>query len=67
MGGNVNGSVYLLDGRLRSVEMHSSGDNMFRYRNNNNMSPDWRNQRWIHQDEQTEVAPRVIVGSLASR
>ena len=39
---------------------------MFRYRNNSNMNPDWRNQRWLHQEteKETEVDPRVIVGSL---
>lgn len=52
--------TYLLNGRLRSVDWYPENDSMFKYRDNKNMKPDWRNQMWTHQNESKPERDPVV-------
>ena len=56
--------VYLINGRLRSVDLYPENATTFHYKQNKNMKPDWRNQRWTNQQLQHEEKdPVVVVGT----
>lgn len=54
--------MYLLNGRLRSVAYVNQTPETIRYKENKNMKPDWRNQRWTNQQLQhTDKEPVITV------
>lgn len=55
--------MYLINGRLRSVDMYPENATTFHYKQNKNMKPDWRNQRWTNQQQHEEKEPTVVVGA----
>lgn len=58
--------VYLINGRLRSVDMYPENATTFHYKQNKNMKPDWRNQRWTNQQQQQEEKePTVVVAAFS--
>lgn len=60
--------MYLLNGRLRSVAYVNQTPETIRYKENKNMKPDWRNQRWTNQQLQhTDKEPVItVISSLCS-
>ena len=58
--------IFLLDGRLRSVDLYSQSDFSTKYQTNKQMDPDWRNRRWTEQSDKAAKQPVVTVSTVST-
>ena len=48
------------------MDRYPENDSMFKYRENKNMKPDWRNQMWTQQNESKPERDPVVVVYVCS-
>ena len=58
--------IFLLDGRLRSVDLYSQSDSSTKYQTNKQINPDWRNRRWTEQSDKAAKQPVVTVSTVST-
>lgn len=58
--------IFLLDGRLRSVDLYTQSDSSTKYQTNKQIDPDWRNRRWTEQSDKAAKQPVVTVSTVST-